>query len=46
MTVKKQLAAAELTVLPGTVLGGYDFYDSAGSKTTGTIPTVSAARRG
>ena len=37
---------SDTTATAGTVLGGYDFYDSAGSKTTGTIPTVSAGISG
>ena len=37
---------SDTTATAATVLGGYDFYDSAGSKTTGTIPTVSAALSG
>ena len=34
---------SDTTATPAAVLGGYDFYDSAGVKTTGTIPNVSSA---
>ena len=37
---------SDTTATAGTVLGGYAFYNSAGTKTTGTIPTVSAGISG
>ena len=35
---------SDTTAIGANVLSGYAFYDSAGVKTTGTIPTVSASR--
>ena len=34
---------SDTTATAATVLGGYEFYDSSGIKTSGTIPTVSAS---
>ena len=34
---------SDTTATAATVLGGYEFYNSAGVKTSGTIPTVSAS---